>query len=256
MFRYDLVREGDVAALLRLVGEVTELPADKVVRRTHVLRGLLSLVGGRSALAMEMALAGEGPLARAGTVINVDYGSELEARCSERFLVQNDPADPAMPGSLAARGRTVTTTRDVDDRAYYRSAHFQVVRRPFDIDQVLYCRVPLPDGSGDVGVGILRGRGERGFDEREKATVHLLHTSAPHVYHVGGAGAVAAPELEGLAPRVRPVLRCLLRGDAEKEVAAKLELSRHTVHRYAQVIYRGLGVHTRGELLARYAGRG
>jgi DNA-binding CsgD family transcriptional regulator len=251
MFRYDLVREGDVAALLRLVGEVTELPADKVVRRTHVLNGLLSLIGGRSAVAMELALADEGPFARAGTVINIKYGSESELRCSEMFLLRNDPPDPALPEFLAARGRTLTMVRAVDDRAYYRSTHFDVVRRPFDIDHALYCRLTLPDGH-DVAVGILRCCGDPAFSEREKAIVNLLHTNAPHVYHVPKA---AQPELDRLAPRLQPVLRYLLQGDAEKEVATKLRLSRHTVHRYAQVIYRELGVHSRGELLAKYARR-
>ena len=248
MFRYDSIRQTDVAALLRLVGEVTELPADKVVRRTHVLNGLLSLIGGRSAVAMEMALPEEGPLARPGTVININYSCETEARCSEMFLVHNDPPDPALPEFLAARGQTLTMVRRIDDREYYRSAHFDIVRRPFGIDHVLYCRLTLPDGN-DVAVGVLRCPGDREFSEREKAIVHLLHTNAPHVYHVAKP---ARSELDRLAPRLQPVLRYLLQGDAEKEVAAKLKLSRHTVHRYTQGIYRELGVHSRGELLAKY----
>ena len=252
MFRFDAVREADMAALLRLVGEVTELPPDKVVRRTHVLHGLLSLIGGRSAAAMEMALPDEGPLARAGTVININYGSEAEACYSERFMVHNDPADPALPGFLAARGQTVTMVRRIEDREYYRSTHFDVVRRPFQIDHSLYCRLTLPDGT-DVSVGIQRSPGDPEFTEREKAIVHLLHTNAPHVYYVPRP---APSELDQLAPRLRPVLRYLLQGDADKEVAAKLRLSRHTVHRYAQVIYREVGVHSRGELLAKYARRG
>jgi DNA-binding CsgD family transcriptional regulator len=252
MFRYEAVREADVAALLRLVGEVTELPPDKVVRRTHVLNGLLSLIGGRSAAAMEMALPDEGPLARAGTVININYGSEAEARYSERFLVHNDPADPALPEFLAARGQTITLVRRVDDREYYRSAHFDIVRRPYQIDHSLYCRLKLPDGT-DVSVGVQRCPGDPEFSEREKAIVHLLHTNAPHVYHVARP---APSEFDQLAPRLQPVLRYLLQGDADKEVAAKLKLSRHTVHRYAQVIYREVGVHSRGELLAKYARRG
>src|SRR5688572_1857106 len=121
MFRFDAVREADMASLLRLVGEVTELPADKVVRRTHVLNGLLSLIGGRSAVAMEMAIPAEGPFARAGTVININYGSEAEARYSERFMVHNHPADPALPEFLGARGQTVTMVRHIEDREYYRS---------------------------------------------------------------------------------------------------------------------------------------
>ena len=248
-FRFDLIREGDFAGLLRLAGEVTELPSDKVVRRTHVLHGLLSLVGGRSAVAVEMALPEEGSFARAGTVINVNYGSEAEARLSEMYLVHNEPADPVLPGFLAARGQTLTMTRNVDDATYHRTDHFNIVRRPFDIDHSLYCRLTLP-GGGDLAVGIQRCPGDPAFGERDKALVHLLHTSAPHVY----AGMRQhPPELDRLAPRLRPVLRYLLQGDAEKEVAAKLRLSRHTVHRYTQAIYQQLEVHSRAELLAKYA---
>ncbi|HEX3356689.1 MAG TPA: helix-turn-helix transcriptional regulator [Tepidisphaeraceae bacterium] len=248
MFRFDLVREADMAALLRLVGEVTELPADKVIRRTHVLTELLKLVGGRSAAAMEMALPGEGPLARPGTIININTSCETEARYSELFLVHNDPADPALTEFLAARGQTITMVRHVQDREYYRSAHYDIVRRPFDIDHSLYCRLTLPDGN-DMSIGVQRAHGDPEFSERDKAIVHLLHTNAPHVYY---APATARVELEALAPRLQPVLRYLLQGDAEKEVAAKLKLSRHTVHRYTQAIYKELGVHSRGELLAKY----
>jgi DNA-binding CsgD family transcriptional regulator len=251
MFRFDALREADMAALLRLVGEVTELPPDKVVRRTHVLNRLLSLVGGRSAAAIEMALPDEGPLARPGTVININYGTEAEARHSERYLVHNDPADPALPEFIAARGRTLTMVRRIEDKEFFRSPHFDIVRRPFDIDHSLYCRLTLPDGT-DVSVGIQRCPGDPRFSEREKAIVHLLHTHAPHVYHVPGP---APSEYDQLAPRLRPVLRYLLQGDAEKEVAAKLKLSRHTVHRYTQSIYRELGLHSRGELLAKHARR-
>jgi DNA-binding CsgD family transcriptional regulator len=250
MFRYDLIREADTAALLRLVGEVTELPADTVVRRTHVLNALLSLIGGRSAAVMEMARPAEGPLARAGTVININTSSEAEARAAEKFLVHNDPADPALPEFLAARGQTVTMVRRVDDQEYHRSAHFDFVRRPFDIDHSLYSRLTLPDGT-DVAVGLQRCPGDATFSEREKAIVHLLHTHAPHVYYAPPAPARA--ELDRLAPRLQPVLRYILQGDAEKEVAAKLKLSRHTVHRYTQTIYRELCVHSRGELLAKHA---
>jgi DNA-binding CsgD family transcriptional regulator len=251
-YRFDLLREGEIKSLLRLVGEVTELPRDKVARRTHVLHGLLSLVGGRSAVALEMAGPGEGPFARPGTIVNVDYGTESEARQSETYLVHNHPADPVLPGFLAARGQTLTMTRDVDDAAYHRTDHFNIVRRPFGIDHSLYCRLTLPNDD-DLAVGLQRGPADPDFGERDKALVHLLHTSAPHVY---AAPRSAAPELDELAPRLRPVLRHLLQGDAEKEVAAKLKLSRHTVHRYVQAIYQALNVHSRGELLAKHARQG
>jgi DNA-binding CsgD family transcriptional regulator len=251
MLRFDLLGEPDLAALLRIVGEVSELPHDKLLRRTHVLRGLLKLIGGRSAVAMEIALPDEGPFARAGTVVNIDTSCEAEALGSELYLVHNAPADPALDDFLAARGQTVTMVRDPQfDRQWYRSAHYDIVRRPFDMDQSMYCRLSLPDGC-DMAVGIQRCPGDPVFSEREKAIVHLLHTHAPHVY--------AAPrrptesKMNCLAPRLQPVLRYLMQGNSDKEIAAKLKLSRHTIHRYTQAIFAQLGVHSRGELLARYA---
>jgi DNA-binding CsgD family transcriptional regulator len=67
-----------------------------------------------------------------------------------------------------------------------------------------------------------------------------------------GDAATAHPRLDALPPRLRPVLRHLMQGDAAKDIAAKLKLSRHTVHRYTQSIYAHLGVHSRGELLAQH----
>ena len=57
---------------------------------------------------------------------------------------------------------------------------------------------------------------------------------------------------EGLSPRMEQTLRWLLGGDSEKQVAAKLKLSPHTVHVYVKAIYRRYGVSSRGELLARW----
>jgi DNA-binding CsgD family transcriptional regulator len=251
MFRFDVLRESDVAAMLRLVGEVSELPQDKFVRRSHVLRWLLTLIGGRSAAAMELALPDEGPFARAGTIINIDTSCEAETVGSELYLVHNTPADPALHEFLAARGQTVTMVRDPQcDRQWYRSEHYDIVRRPFDMDHSLYCRLTLPGGC-DMAVGIQRCPGDALFSEREKAIVHLLHTNAPHVY--AASAHRTAPKLASLAPRLQPVLRYLMQGDSDKEIAAKLKLSRHTIHRYAQAIFAELGVHGRGELLAKYA---
>jgi DNA-binding CsgD family transcriptional regulator len=251
MFRLDLLRDSDVGALLRIAGESSELAHNKVARRTHVLRRLLDLIGGRSAAAMEMALPDEGPFARAGTILNIDTSCEAETLGSELYLVHNVPADPALRAFLAARGQTVTMVRDPEcDRQWYRSEHYDVVRRPFDMDHSLYCRLTLPDGC-DMAVGIQRCPGDPLFGEREKAIVHLLHTHAPHVY--AAPTRTHEPKLDRLAPRLQPVLRYLMQGNSDKEIAMKLKLSRHTIHRYTQAIFAALGVHSRGELLAKYA---
>ena len=68
----------------------------------------------------------------------------------------------------------------------------------------------------------------------------------------GGENPAKAGDFNGLSPRMEQTLRSLLSGDSEKQVAARLGLSPHTVHVYAKAIYRKYGVSSRGELLARW----
>jgi DNA-binding CsgD family transcriptional regulator len=57
------------------------------------------------------------------------------------------------------------------------------------------------------------------------------------------------PALERLSPRLRQTLRCLMEGDSEKQVAARLGLSPATAHQYVTMLYRRFGVHSRARLL-------
>jgi len=64
-----------------------------------------------------------------------------------------------------------------------------------------------------------------------------------------------SPELTmGLSKRMKDTLQHLLAGDSEKEVAAKLGLSRHTVHIHVKNLYKRLGVCSRAELMAKCLG--
>ena len=53
-----------------------------------------------------------------------------------------------------------------------------------------------------------------------------------------------------LTDRQREVLRLLLRGDSEKEIAHQLGRSIHTIHSHVKEIYRIFAVQSRGELMA------
>jgi DNA-binding CsgD family transcriptional regulator len=55
-----------------------------------------------------------------------------------------------------------------------------------------------------------------------------------------------------LSRRERQTLELLLAGNAEKQIAARLEISRHTVHVYVKKIYKRFGVNSRPELLAKW----
>jgi DNA-binding CsgD family transcriptional regulator len=67
------------------------------------------------------------------------------------------------------------------------------------------------------------------------------------------AAAVSTPQL---SPRLEQVLAQLRGGGSEKEIAARLGLSRSTIHEYVKAIYRTFGVNSRAELMARIASGG
>jgi PAS domain S-box-containing protein len=58
-------------------------------------------------------------------------------------------------------------------------------------------------------------------------------------------------EIRDLPPRLRQILDGLCAGLAEKEIAAQLNLSPHTVHDYVRTLYRRFGVQNRAGLVAR-----
>ena len=55
-----------------------------------------------------------------------------------------------------------------------------------------------------------------------------------------------------LSRRQRQTLELLLAGNAEKQIAARLSISRHTVHVYVKSLYKRFGVNSRPELLAKW----
>ena len=63
------------------------------------------------------------------------------------------------------------------------------------------------------------------------------------------------PGVMGISAAERRVLELLLEGLAEKEVARRLKLSRHTVHNHVRKIYRAVNVRSRAELLAQFVPR-
>jgi DNA-binding CsgD family transcriptional regulator len=256
----------DVAAMLKIAGEVAELPVDVHVRRGHILSGLLGLIGGCSAVCCEMdarhvadgsGWAIPGSITRAG-------GDELSA--GQRELIERyvtgamgpDALDPCVPRLLRFETVFATVRRGdvVDDAAWRRSGHVSEVRRPLGFGESLYAKLTTPDGR-HVKLSFHRERGDRAYTSHHGRLVQLFNEHLAGLYvATATAAAVTTPSadasIESLPPRLRPVLRRLLAGDAVKQAAMTLGLSPHTVHEYTKSLYRTFGVSSRGELLSRF----
>ena len=64
------------------------------------------------------------------------------------------------------------------------------------------------------------------------------------------------PSPGALPARLRDVLRCLLEGDSDKQVARRLSVTRGTVNQYTMAVFRHFGVGSRPVLLAGWVRRG
>ena len=162
-----------------------------------------------------------------------------------------DPSMPALARMVRPPFSTFVREQLLADDAWYRSAHVQELRRIADVDSFIYATY-TPGGDTAMSFSLHRPWGHRPFSERERRLVDLFHRECvflherrtePHAVH-----------MRGLSRREQDTLRGLCRGLSEKELAAELRLSPHTVHEYVRSLYRHFGVRSRSELLVRCLG--
>ena len=97
---------------------------------------------------------------------------------------------------------------------------------------------------------------DRPFTENDVTLISLmLRAVAPIVDRDFSQRAVSVEPVGDLSERQREILLRLLAGESEKEIAAGIHRSIHTVHTLIQKIYRHFEVSSRGELMALFVDR-
>jgi DNA-binding CsgD family transcriptional regulator len=249
------LRADDVRALLRLLGELRELGDHPPQWRRHLLARLDQLCGTRAGLAGEVAVVGD-PRGRAGVKVvhREEHGvaPHEERRFEEDVVWNTHGPNDAISGSWSRYGLRFTAARRqlVEDPVWYRSAVANERFRPFDCDDFIVAMTPIPGLRTIASIKLFRAWGDRRFGERERLLVELLTGELACDWMETPTALAGEPRL---SRRLRQVLTLLAAGASEKEVAAALALSTHTVHDYAKALHRAFGVRSRSELLARAA---
>lgn len=262
MPKSSLLRSRDVREIFLLGGECRELGDDRLSWRVHLLAAFGRLVDADLGSAGEMGGCRSLRVADLGVTPWMRPGPfdprRIDAAMEE---FRRDPArtpillDYLRRGPLA-EGACLARPDILDDRSWYASGDYEVVFNPCGLDHVLWCFRPIPAAAGDESSGIIlaRARGRRAFDARERALVREAHAAIAPL--IGGPLArFADPSPLDLGPRARRVLACLLEGDGDKQIAARLAMSPHTVNQYTKAIFRHFGCRSRTELLARWIRR-
>lgn len=256
MRRSDTPSFDELRELLRLQGELRELAHDIGEQRRHLLDRLCALVGAQVGIWISIAGIDSG---RVTLVDALDRGweGEHERAIFWRFCRGNSDLndDPSMQPLARQRGAFATVTREqlVGDRPWYASAHVQEERRAARVDSFIYATARSSSREAQ-GLSLHRPWGAPAFVERERRLIDIFHREARFLHEPQSA--IPEPVLAELAPRLRDTLRALARGLSEKQVAAELRLSPHTVHEYVKALHRHFGVSSRSELLAHCLSRG
>jgi DNA-binding CsgD family transcriptional regulator len=247
----------DVALLLRIAGEVNELDSDVTIRRAHILNRLLGLIGGCSAVCSELdpRHADQTGWAIPNSITCSGGLTPHQRGLIDHYLRGNLSAlDPCVPHLLRNPAPVATIRRtDVIDRSWFRSDHFNEVRRPLGFGESIYAKFVAPDGRR-LKLSFHREMNDTPYTERHAQLLQLFNQNLANLYVLPRTehSQETDARIDSLPARVRPVLQRLLAGDAEKQAALKLGLSPHTVHEYTKLLYRTFGVNSRGELLAQF----
>jgi DNA-binding CsgD family transcriptional regulator len=257
-----MFNDADVGALLRICGEVGELTQDTWIRRAHILNRLLKLFGGCWAVCSEMdpRFVGGSGWAFPNSITHAGELSSYQQRLIDEYLTGRlDALDPCVPHLLREPMPVATFRReDVVDRSWFRSDHYNCIRRPLGFGESMYAKLVTPQGRY-LKLSIHRELHDSPFTERHAQLLHIfnqnlsnLYDPAPRREPLPAPLVLPDPRVNSLPPRLRPVLQRILAGDAEKQAALKLGLSPHTIHEYTKALYRAFGVSSRGELMAQF----
>jgi DNA-binding CsgD family transcriptional regulator len=254
MGKSENLRLADVRRVYRIVGECRELRGAGEDWLAHGFLGLAQLLGARGTNGGQIRWRRSGDVIRFLHPVVTGF-SAAELAVFAQFMRARDPSgDPIFASLGRIRGSMVTRTRQqlVNDGAWYRSVSFNDYRRVVGVDHCVYSLCALPMAGEFSLIGLHRTLSDKAYSRREVQLLQLLHEE---VGPLVGTFAADVRALEGLTPRLRQTLACLLEGDSEKQVALRLRLSIPTVHQYVTALYRYFGVSTRAELLARFVRR-
>jgi DNA-binding CsgD family transcriptional regulator len=167
------------------------------------------------------------------------------------------PVFPALREIVRSQ-QTAALPRDriVPDGVWFRSAEYELFHSVAGLGENLYLVRPIRGADNRFSVMYTcRATGCRPFTAREQEIARLLHAEV--VPRIGASlASYDEPSPAALPPRVRQVLVCILEGDGDKQIAARLTISVYTVNQYVKLIFRHFGVQSRAELMARWVRRG
>lgn len=149
-------------------------------------------------------------------------------------------------GSTAAAEEPEESKEEAEERI----VAVRPTRKIYGGRSFIMSQVALPHAGAVDQLGVHREFGDEPFTRAHHRLLRMMHKELARLW---GRDVLRAAKdaTSDLPPRLQQTLDELLAGSSEKQIATKLELSRHTIHNYVKALHQRFEVSSRGELLAK-----
>ena len=255
----DRLRLADVRKAFRLVGEVRELGSDPQKWRPHMVLALRELVNADVVVSSEIHFR---KLKTSGRmkVFDIGWGSEPDGKVWRINTEREDeqPENFWLAKSAPVDKNGAKDEGEGDDDAAASDAEpgdtelvpVRPTRNVHGGRYLILSQYALPHAGVVDQLGLHRAWDDQPFTAADHKLVRLFHVELGRLWKRDAIRRAKDPAT-ALPPRLSQTLNELLAGSSEKQIAHKLELSRHTIHNYVKALHQRFGVSSRGELLAR-----
>jgi DNA-binding CsgD family transcriptional regulator len=235
------LRLRDVRDVFRVIGEVRELGADPKVWRPHMVKRLRGLFQAEIVISSEVH-ARTTKVPGKIRVTDIGWGCDSE---DNLWDTQSEREDESLETWRLAAG-------DISQPASGDTVDVPVrpIKPVYGGTSFVLSQFRLPHINAVDQLGIHRAFGEAPFSSAEHRLIRFFHKELGRFWKKDALKAAGDPHHD-LPPRLSQTLTELLAGHSEKEIAAKLDLSRHTIHNYVKALHQRFEVSSRGELLAK-----
>ena len=260
----DRLRLRDARAVFRLVNEVRELGADPQKWRPHMVQRLRKLFRAGIVVSSEVHFR-KNPKTGTMRVIDIGWASDTDGAVTRIHTERDDESPEAFWLTAGAAAGAPTGGAAGTDTASPVSPDAPPAPQATDADEVvpvhpapkvyggtsfILSQVTLPHAAAVDQLGLHREWGDKPFTRAEHRLVRLFHVELGRLWKRDVLRQAEDANSE-LPPRLAQTLEELLVGSSEKQIAMKLDLSRHTIHNYVKALHQRFGVSSRGELLAK-----
>src|SRR5688500_10281692 len=245
------LRLRDVRDVFRLIGEIREAGGDPKVWRPHMVKRLAKVFGAEIVISSEVhAQTTRSP--GQTKIIDLGWGCDAEGNVWEIRSERDDENLEAW--WLTKAGRKSVKSHEAGGAAEEEPEGVTLAVKPlkpvYGGKRFIVSQYPLPRINAVDQLGLHRSYGDAPFSATEHKLGRMFHVGLGRLWRKDVLKKAGDPTSD-LPPRLAQTLQELLTGLSEKEIAAKLDLSRHTIHNYVKALHQRFEVSSRGELLAK-----